>query len=760
MPPISPSSLRPLLCGAGASFGALVATGIPHPALAQDGAAAEPMPDGVVQLDTVVLTASDEASLNTNAANTGIARLPGTVRETPKVVTVVPAEIIPQQAATTLQEALRNVPGITLSTGEGRGGSSGDQFRIRGLAAQGDVYQDGLRDFGVYTRDSFNTEGVQVIKGPSGDSFGVGNLGGLINQQRKKAGLEAFSELQGSASTGATQRLQYDTNRVIGDTEALRLNVMVQNGEAADRDRVTDDRLGLTVDYGRGLGTGTQWHLGYSYLRNRGVPDMGQPMGEAADGRLRPLLEFDVPGYDRDISYVRSTDRDDADVHMVTWSLTHELDGGWTLSNDTRVTRYARDFSATNPALCDAACVAGLRAGIDQPLRYGAGGGMTYDQQGWGVQNVTTLKGEAVTGGIRHQVTAGLDLSWQIDHRRRGAWLVARPEGTILDPVFDARDAVFAWDDRDSTAKALNAGLFLADRMHFGDQVSVLASARADWFESSFDGTLIGGTSPVSGSIDGFEISPSLSLIWEPTPDRMAYLTFARTYRPLGTDIAAAANAFETEVPASDRDFAPERSDLIELGGKIDVLDHRLGLTAALFQIDKRNSFDRDPTTGEITPGFSANGENRRIRGLELGASGEVAPGVDLLLAYSNLDGEITGGRGADAAKVGRDAPGVPRHNLALWASHARPVGTGGGEVTVAGGVRYASDYWSDSANAARIPETVSVDMMLAYEQDNWRVALNGTNLTDHRNYASAFSGSRVEPEAGRVFTLSLSQRF
>ena len=762
MTQLSQSTLRPLLWGAGASFGALVSVGANQPALAQDGAAPlDPAPGGVVQLDTVVLTAGDDASPNTNDAETGIARLPGTVRETPKVVNVVPAEIIEQQNATTLQEALRNVPGITLSTGEGRGGSSGDQFRIRGLAAQGDVYQDGLRDFGAYTHDNFNTEGVQVIKGPSGDAFGVGNLGGLINQQRKKAGLEDFSELQGSIGSGATQRLQYDTNRAINDTEALRLNLMLQNGEVADRDRVEDDRLGVALDYGRGLGTGTEWHLGYSYLRNRGIPDMGQPMAEGPDGIFRPLLEYGVPGYDRDISYVRSTDREDTDVHMVTSALTHDLDSGWTLSNDTRLTRYERDRSATHPAGCAAACLTGLLAGIDQPLSYGAGGGMTYAQEGWGVQNVTTLKGEVTTGDVRHEITAGLDLSWQTDERRRGTWAVPRPtDSTILNPIYDASGAVFDWDDDRSTARAADAGLFVSDRMHFSDRFSVLASARADWFESSFDGVLIGGAMPVSGKTKASRVSPSLSLIWEPSGDRMAYLTFARTYRPLGTDIASAANAFDTEVPASDRDFSPERSDLIELGGKMDALDGRLGLTAALFQIEKRNSFDIDPTTGEVTSGFSVNGENRRIRGLELGASGEVAPGVSLQFAYSHLDGEITGGTGADEETVGNDAPGVPRHNLALWASRTAPVGAAGAEITLAGGIRYASEYWADSANTALIPETVSLDMMVAYEQDDWRLALNANNLTDHQNYSSAFSSSRAVPDAGRTFALSLSRRF
>lgn len=756
----SQSTLRPLLCGAGASLGALVTAGA-NPALAQDNTAplAERVP-GVLQLDTVVLTPGDESSPNTNGAATGVARLPGSVRETPKVVNVVPAEIIEQQNATTLQDALRNVPGITLSTGEGRGGSSGDQFRIRGLAAQGDVYQDGLRDFGVYTHDTFNTESVQVIKGPSGESFGVGNIGGLINQQRKKAGLQDFSQVEGILTGDATQRLQYDTNRKLGDAEALRMNVMVQNGEVPDRDNVDDDRLGLALDYGRGIGSGTEWHLGYSYQRNRGVPDMGQPLAEGADGTWRPLLEYDVPGYDRETSYVRSTDRDDTDVHSLTSGLTHDLGNGWTLSNDTRVARYERERSATHVSGCDAACLAGLQAGIDQPVRYGAGGGMTYGQKGWGVQNVTTLTGEVNTGAIRHEITAGLDLSWQIDKRRRGSWTVPRAEQTILDPIFDAGNTAFDWDDDDSTAKAMDAGLFVSDRVHFSKQFSVLASARADWFKSTFDGLLIANPNRVSGKSEASRLSPSVSFIWEPEPDRMAYLTFARTYRPLGTDIASAANAFESEVPASDRDFSPERSDLIELGGKMDVMDGRLGLTAAVFQIEKDNSYDTDPTTGEVTSGFIASGENRRIRGVEVGATGDVGAGVSLQFAYSYLDGEIRGGTGANAETVGNDAPGVPHHNLAVWASRSTPVGTAGAEVTVAGGVRYASEYWAESENTALIPETFSLDMMIAYEQDDWRLALNASNLTDHQNYASAFSSSRAVPEAGRTFALSLSKRF
>ncbi len=96
---------------------------------------------------------------------------PPSVQDTPQAVTVVSGEVMQQQATTTLGDALKNVPGISIAIGEG-GTLAGDQFKIRGFDAKDDVYLDGLRDFAAYTRDSIAYEEVQVLKGPSGLMFG------------------------------------------------------------------------------------------------------------------------------------------------------------------------------------------------------------------------------------------------------------------------------------------------------------------------------------------------------------------------------------------------------------------------------------------------------------------------------------------------------------------------------------------------------------------------------------------------------------
>src|SRR5471032_3177786 len=92
------------------------------------------------------------------------------LRDIPQSIDVVTSEMLADQGATTLRDAIRNVAGISLAAGEG--GSQGDNLTIRGFTARNDLFIDGMRDFGSYYRDPFNTEAVQVLQGPSSVTFG------------------------------------------------------------------------------------------------------------------------------------------------------------------------------------------------------------------------------------------------------------------------------------------------------------------------------------------------------------------------------------------------------------------------------------------------------------------------------------------------------------------------------------------------------------------------------------------------------------
>lgn len=106
------------------------------------------------------------------------------LRDIPQTINIVSEAVIQDQHATSLQDVLKNVPGVSFSHGDGQR----DQVSIRGFSAIADQYVDGFRDDALYFRDLSNVERVEVIKGPAAVLYGRGSSGGLINRITKKPG--------------------------------------------------------------------------------------------------------------------------------------------------------------------------------------------------------------------------------------------------------------------------------------------------------------------------------------------------------------------------------------------------------------------------------------------------------------------------------------------------------------------------------------------------------------------------------------------
>lgn len=756
--------LRPLISGATTTAGAVLSISLlPIAVAAQEtprptGANTQNDQEGEISLDTVEVRDQAAADGNTNLATLGIARMPATVQDTPQTINVVPQELIQQQQITTLGQALQNVPGITMSTGEGNGGANGDMFRIRGLPARGDIYSDGLRDFGVYTRDTFDTESVEVIKGPNGEAFGVGNAGGLINQTSKRAHRGNKTSIDFQTGSGPLYRPTIDSNWQINDTTALRLNAVYNDQDVPGRDHIFSDRTGFAANLGFGLGTDTTWYLNYMYLHGDSMPDMGVPFLLGKDGNFRPITDYGLPQINSSTSYARSFNHDITNVNVATSNFQKEVNDWFTFNNDTRLSIYDRDFNATNPAACAGACADAILGGGNALVSYGAGGGMAYQQTGWGFQNVASGRFEFEVAGFKNKAIVGLDTVYQEDQRHQLTAVNRVNNQTIVNPQFDYPLTWFYYNGYNARlSNATDIGVFVNDRLWFTEQWSIQGGLRWDYFNSEYNGV----ASNLGGSATARELSPSVSLMFEPSRNYLYYASFSRTYRPIGTDIGAAVGGVGSEVPQDGFNNQPERSDLYELGAKMNLLNGRLGATAAVFRIEKSNSYTVDPITGEVAAGFSDAGQSLRINGVELGLNGRVTQQWTVNLGYSYLDGEIT--YSATAAQIGKDAPNVPPNNFTAWTSYdleqlAHPDTT----LLVGGGVRYSSAYWSDSDNLARVPETFSLDAMISLEtrDKKYRMALNAYNLTDHLNYVSNFNAARVVPSTGRTFMVNVGTTF
>src|ERR1700691_704470 len=148
-----------------------------------------------------------------------------------------------EQNLALVQDALRNVPGITLNSGEG--GSHGDSVNLRGLSIPDSFFLDGVRDIGQYQRDTFNSDSIAVLLGPASAVFGRGSTSGVINSISKQPTLTPLAALSVSAGQADYWRGTGDFNLPLSDTAAARLAVMDQRNGVVQRDQVLYRRYGV-----------------------------------------------------------------------------------------------------------------------------------------------------------------------------------------------------------------------------------------------------------------------------------------------------------------------------------------------------------------------------------------------------------------------------------------------------------------------------------------------------------------------------------
>jgi catecholate siderophore receptor len=620
-------------------------------------------------VSTVVVT-GEARPLN---RDTGLSVLQSTVQDTPQAISVISAEQLKSQGINSLEGALRNVPGITIAIGEG-GTLSGDQFKIRGFDAKDDVYVDGLRDFGAYTRDSFNYEEVQVLKGPSGAMFGRGTTGGAINTISKRPELQNFESVDAYAGSGAYYRALADLNHQFGETTAARLTLMDTSTEVVDRDFIYNKRWGAALTVATGLGTDTTASLSYLHQHSRGRPDYGIVIVQKpGDVIAMPASEYGV-GVERSTftGYLADVDRNDAD--MLTVRLSHRVNDKVSLNSDFRYGVYSRYFQYTTVDQCAAACTAALFDGNPATEAFGGIGGQgPYDMDAWGLQNITTARVDYDLGHFKNQLIAGLDVSRQQNDKTIFAYTLppgfltrpAIPRPLVApDPNFPAGYAVFraipgqniscasatlncttlvngvavstntlGSATEFSSGKSSDAGVFLTDRLWLTDELSVIGSYRVDRYHAELDSTLFNAT------IQNVKVKPTLksprvSVVYEPARDQTYYLSWGKSQTPQGTSIVGAAAA----LAVTTKDLQPEDSEILEAGAKFTIPTTRLAFTASIFDIKKDNALQTDPATGFLQ---AQSGERQEVKGVELGLAGNITSAWTVSAGYTYLEAKI-----------------------------------------------------------------------------------------------------------------------
>lgn len=619
------------------------------------------------------------------------------LEDIPQTVDVVSGALIQAQRALSLQDVLRNVPGVGLASGDGQR----DQVSIRGFTAIADQFVDGFRDDALYYRDLSNIEQVEVLKGPASVLYGRGSSGGLINRVTKKPDVN-LTGLALSYGGFDDKRLEFDLARTgLAPDVAGRLTGAIEGADGY-RDQQFLDRKALAASASYAPTAQTRLLLQSDYLYDRRVMDLGIPAYQGRPVDVKPSTYYGAANA-RKVDFVRSEVWSGAAV------LEHRFSDSLSLRNGLRYYEHQLDRNSTLPGSVNemARTVSLNRSNLQR------------DERGWSDQLELTHE---VVFVARHQLLYGLELSSQT----KEAVTFSRTATATVDlfnPVNPVLPLAIAGAPSASTVgRFTGTAGYVQDLLSFGEHWKALVGVRYDRFRQKTDQRLA-GQADLSRTDTAW--SPRVGLVWQPAEGQSYYVSWSRSFQPSGEAFALAAN---------NADIEPEETTNKEVGAKWSLLGGKLHATASLYELTRTGIKSSDPVTLTLIP----IGE-QRTRGLELSGALDLGGGWHGTASYAYMDAKVTRSVARDAGQPvqGKRATLTPKNSANLWLSKDFDDRFGLG-----GGVSYVGDRFANPGNTVVLPSYVSLDLM-AWKRIGpvtWQV--NIYNVTDERYIVSAHGTS------------------
>ena len=696
--------------------------------------------DQVAKLDTIRIQAATEQSLKVDqSANT---KFIAPLLDTPKSVSVISKQLIQDTQVTTLSDALRNVPGITLGAGEG-GNPNGDRPFIRGYSSESSIYVDGIRNSTSQNREMFAVEQVEVTKGSSSSLGGAGSVGGSINMISKVAKKGDFLEGSVAGGTDNYQRITLDGNKDFGNGIAARVAVMGhQNEKAGQSDGAEYKRAGIAPSISFGLDTPTRATLSYYYLKSDDTPDSGVPYWNSSDNTAtgKPLNAKQGIFYgwlDRDFQKQEN--------QIGTFKLEHDLTENLTISNVASYTKSTNNYIWTQPD--------DSQKNIANGEVWRRVNSRITDTTGFNDQ--LSLTGKFNTGSLKHSFNVGAEYSDQ--ESDKGSYTVTSDSSKTItgSPTTGACSlgigaesdywctSAYNPNSKDpwlgnvaankavTTTTAQTTSVYLLDNIELNPQWLLDLGVRWDKFDTELKTNATGAK--IENNTDFFSYQTGLT--FKPVENGAIYASFATSANPVGVD---GGDGSETAVNASNKDLDPEKARTFEIGTKWDFLNDKLNLTAAIFRTEKQN------TRISIDANTSINGGASKVDGFELGLNGNITDKWAVSAGYTYLDSESTKNgvscRGTTCTDQtiynGNVMPNVAKNSATLWTTYQVLPQLNLGVGTIA-----MDKVYGDLANTKYVPGYVRYDAMARYNVNkNVDLQLNVNNVSNGRYFTKAYA--------------------
>ena len=661
-------------------------------------------------------------------------RVNAPLEQTPLSVNIVPQEVLQQQQAISLEDALINVSGVS------KFGSYGlsDNINIRGFDIGLSGGAENYRVNGLMLRTPFSdyVEEVQVLKGPASILYGDVEPGGIVNFVTKKPLGYNHASLEFKLGEYGLYRPSVDLGGKLADNVSYRLNTVFESSQSF-RDEVFNQQFMIAPTVFWDLGEKTSLSVEALLMNNEVTIDWGMPVGLSL-ARAEQLDRSNFYGYRDGTS--------EGGNNMITATFSHQIFPGWEIRNTLGYSNQSRLIHDVYPV---------FNAATDS-VEFSFGDYREKSRTNT-FSNFLDLTGDIRTGNLRHRILVGVDVS---DVTRPVAFNFVFPipvttslesptwENTGLSstPILD--DDVLPF----TTRLGINAQDLIS---LMDDRLNLLLGVRFSQFTNG-DRYRGDAEEPEDNSnTTESKLTPRIGITYEVVDGITLYGSYAES--------------FSSVAPQPGRgleDPEPLIGDQIEFGVKSSLLEDRLGVALSYFDLNRSNvlQFEIIDQNGNISdPGnFRANqsGEHNS-KGVELDINGKLQRNWQVFAAFSYFKTEVIrelvqSGDAEPTDFAGKELPNNPNTKLSIWTQYTLTSGIPG--LYLGGGIFHQGDMFGDRLNTEEnvIEAFTQVDLMVGYQYRNVKFQLNARNINDVETFQRSIFGTYV-PQSPRVIIASVA---
>ena len=661
-------------------------------------------------------------------------RVNAPLEQTPLSVNIVSQELLQQQQAISLEDALINVSGVS------KFGSYGlsDNINIRGFDIGLSGGAENYRVNGLMLRTPYSdyVEEVQVLKGPASILYGDVEPGGIVNFVTKKPLGYNHASLEFKLGEYGLYRPSVDLGGKLADNVSYRLNTVFESSDSF-RDEVFNQQFMIAPTVFWDLGERTSLSVEGLLMNNEVTIDWGMPVGLSLQ-RAEQLDPSNFYGYRDGTS--------EGDNNMITATFSHQLAPSWEIRNTMGYSNQSRLIHDVYPV---------FNAATDS-VEFSFGDYREKSRTNT-FSNFLDLTGDVNTGSMRHRILLGVDVS---DVTRPVAFNFVFPI-----PIVTSLESP-TWENTGLSSTPILDDDILPFTTRFGVNVQDLVSVMDDKlnllvgfrFSQFTTGNRYRGDAEEpedNSNTTESKLTPRIGLTYEVADGITLYGSYAES--------------FSSVAPQPGRGLEnpePLIGDQIEFGVKSSLLQDRLGVSLSYFDLNRKNvlQFDIIDESGSISdPGnFRANqsGEHNS-KGVELDINGKLQRNWQVFAAFSYFETEVIrelvqNGESEPVDFAGKELPNNPNTKLSIWTQYTFTSGLPG--FYIGAGIFSQGDMFGDRLNTEEnvIEAFTQVDAMVGYQYRNVKFQLNARNLNDVETFQRSIFGTYV-PQSPRVIIASVA---